>query len=88
MHTRHKMCVCVGGGGGDGCERVCVCVGNNSFTFSLSVPSNLESTRFLSIPGPWAVGREDWKMKRRPLHSAACKEERSSNYTCCHHHHD
>ena len=39
--------------------------------FSFSVPRSFESTLFLRVPGPWAVGREEWKTKRRPLRPAA-----------------
>ena len=43
----------------------------NVCTFSLSVPRSFRSSLFLSVPGAWAVGSEEWKMKRRPLRPAA-----------------
>ena len=37
----------------------------------MSVPRSFKSSLFLSVPGAWAVGSEEWKMKRRPLRPAA-----------------
>lgn len=40
-------------------------------TFSLSVLTSFLSSLFLSFPGASAVGKEEWKMKSFPGHSAA-----------------
>lgn len=44
-------------------------------TFSLSVLISFLSSLFFNFPGASAMGREVWKMKSLPAHSAACRKE-------------
>lgn len=43
-------------------------------TFSLSVLISFLSSLFFNFPGASAMGREVWKMKSLPAHSAACRK--------------
>jgi len=38
--------------------------------FSLSVASNLRSSRFLSLPGASAIGKDEWNTNNLPQQSA------------------